>query len=188
MTVSELHERHFHALETERLLLRPLAIEDVPDMFAYTSAPESFQFLRRSFHTSEDEDRAFIQSVLEGYRQHREFVWGICFQRKNRLIGSCRLFDLRPDEGCCEVSYLIHPTFQGRRIASESLHRMIRYAFEELGLERVYARCATANKASEQVMRNCGMKQERILPQYMELHGIWHNFLLCKIERGDIEV
>lgn len=188
MTASELHTRYFHSLETERLHLRPLAIEDAPDMFAYTSIPESFQFLRRSFHTSVDEDLAFIQNVQEGYRLHCEFVWGVCFREERRLIGTCRLFDLRPDEGLCEVSYLIHPAFQKRGIASEAIRRVIRYSFEELGLERVYARCAAANKASERVMQNCGMRLEAILPRHMELHGVWHDGLLYKIERKDTKI
>ena len=184
MTVSELHERHFHALDAERLLLRPLVMEDASDMFAYTSIPESFRFLRRSTHTSEDEDREFIQNVLSGYRQHCEFVWGICFHLENRLIGTCRLFDLRPSEGNCEVSYLVHPFFQKRGIASEAVRRVIRYAFEELDLERVYARCATTNIGSERVMQKCGMILEKTMPNHSKIHGVWHDFLLYSIKRS----
>lgn len=184
MTVSELHERHFHPIETQRLNLRPLVTSDAEAMFAYTSIPESFLYLRRHPHISVEEDRAFIRDVLEGYRQHREFVWGICPQDMDRPIGTCRLFDLQPAEGRCEVSYLIHPAYQRCGIASEAVDRLIHYAFEELDVQKVFARCAAGNTGSERVMQKCGMTLEKTLPHCAELHGVWHDFLLYSIKRG----
>jgi len=183
VTVSELHKCRFRALETERLLLRPLAENDAPAMFEYTSAMESFRFLRRSPHVSVEEDREFIASVLTGYQQHREFVWGICLRGADRVIGSCRLFDISPEQGCCEVSYLLHPAYQNRGITSEAVRRLIQYAFFDLGLQIVKARCAVSNCASEAVMRKCGMERAALLPHHAELHGIWHDFLLYDVTR-----
>lgn len=183
MTVEELHKAHFHELQTKRFHLRHLQLEDVEAMFAYTSVPENFRYLRRNPHVSAEEDLAFIQNVLEGYRQRREFVWGICTQ-KGKLIGTCRLFDLRPSEGRCEVSYMIHPAHQRQGAAAEAVGRLIQYAFEELGLQKVYARCAAENTGSERVMQKCGMTLKKTMPRHAKLHGVWHDFLLYKIEKG----
>lgn len=185
MTVSELHKRHFHPMETQRLKLRPLVMSDAEAMFAYTSVPASFQYLRRNAHVSVEEDREFVRDILEGYRLHLEFVWGICPQGTDGPIGTCRLFDLRPAEGRCEVSYLIHPAYQRRGIASEAVGGLIRYAFEELDFQKVFARCAAANTGSERVMRKCGMTMEKKLPHCAELHGVWHDFLVYSIKRSE---
>lgn len=184
MTIFELHERHFHPMKTQHLKLRPLVMLDAEAMFAYTSVPESFQYLRRSAHTSVEEDRAFLRDVLEGYRQHREFVWGICFQ--GELVGTCRLFDLRLDEKSCEVSYLIHPTYQRRGIASEAVGRLIRYAFEELDVQKVSARCAVENIGSERVMQKCGMTKGDTLLHYTEMDGRMWDFHLYSIQRNEV--
>ena len=93
MTVEDLHKKHFHELYTDRLSMRPLRLADAEAMFEYTSVPENFRFLRREPHISAEEDRIFIQSVLDGYCQHREFVWGICLHSEDHVIGTCRLFD-----------------------------------------------------------------------------------------------
>ncbi len=185
MTVGELHKAHFHELGTERLILRPVRLGDAEDMFAYTSVPESFRYLRRDPHVSADEDRAFIQNVLEGYREHREFVWGIGQRGDERLIGTCRLFDFQMESGACEVSYLIHPGWCCRGIASEAVGRLIRYAFDELEICTFFARCAVANTGSERVMKKCGMKRVAILPCAAELHGVSHDFLLYAIQKGE---
>lgn len=183
MTVEKLHKACFHELETRRLLLRPLREEDAEAMFAYTSVPVSFRYLRRSPHTSVEEDRTFIRNVLEGYQRHQEFVWGICFLPEERLIGTCRLFDLRPEEGRCEVSYLIHPEVQGRGTASEAVARLIRFAFDELNFRQVLARCAAPNIGSERVMQKCGMTKREVLPRFAEFHGVCYDFLLYGIEK-----
>jgi len=188
MTVKELHIAHFHELGTERLILRPVRLEDAEDMFAYTSVPESFRYLRRDPHVSTDEDRAFIQNVLEGYREHREFVWGISLRSEGRLIGTCRLFDFQMEAGSCEASYLIHPERRRSGIASEAVGRLIRYAFAELGMREFFARCSAANTGSERVMKKCGMKRVAILPRAAELHGISHDFLLYMIQKEEVTI
>ena len=189
MTVTELHQKCFHSLDTQRFHLRPLQLQDAEAMFAYTSVPESFRFLARNPHISADEDRAFIRDVQEGYRRHCEFIWGICPRNVNSFpIGTCRLFELSPDEGHCEVSYLIHPDFKRRGVASEAVERLVRYAFEELGFQTVFARCAAENIASERVMQKCGMTLEKTLPRHIELHGAWHDFLLYSIKRSETAV
>lgn len=183
MTIAALHTDHFHELETPRLHLRPLTIEDAKDMFAYTSIPDNFRFLKRESHQSVEEDRAFLQNVLEGYCQHREFIWGITTQTESGIIGTCRLFNLRLEEQSCEVSYMVHPAQQGQGIASEAVGRLIEYAFQDLEFSTVFACCAVANVGSEQVMRKCGMRQVQVLPHHANLHGIWQDFLLYSIEK-----
>ena len=184
MAVEELHRAFFHSLHTERLFLRPLILEDAEAMFAYTSLPESFRFLRREHHQSIEEDRTFIENVLEGYRLNREFIWGICLGESNQVIGTCRIFDILPEEGSCEVSYLIHPSFQGQGIASGSVGRLVRYAFEELSLQRVLARCAAENTGSERVMQKCGMTKTGTLLHCTEMKGVLWDFHLYNIQRN----
>lgn len=186
MAVEELHKKHFHELHTNRLLLRPLQLADAEAMFEYTSVPENFRFLRREPHVSVEEDRIFIQNVLDGYRQHREFVWGICIYGENRLIGTCRLFDFHLDEMTCEVSYLIHPKLHGCGIATEAVTRLVQYTFEELTFQKVYARCVDQNIGSVRVMQKCGMKLEKNLPHHSEQHGIWQDFLLYSITAKEV--
>ena len=185
MTIEELHKEHFHELETERLILRPVRLEDAEDMFAYTSIAESFRYLRRNPHMSVEEDRAFIQNVLNGYREHREFLWGICLRGKDRLIGTVRLHNFRLDESCCETSHLIHPEYMGQGIGTETEKRMVRFTFDELGLSRMQGCCAAENVGSERIMQKGGLKKKAFLPHYAEFHGVWYDFLLYEIEKGD---
>lgn len=171
MTIQQLHRERYHTLQTERFLLRPLALTDAKEMFAYTSREESFRFLRGTAHTSLDQTTAFLQKAVRSYADHSDFLWGICERSTGRLIGTCRLFAIDLSDRGSEVSYLVHPDCQGQGVASEAVSRVIRYAFEELDLVRVQAHCVVDNFGSERVMQKCGMRQEGVLRKLACIHG-----------------
>lgn len=181
----QLHMRHFHTLESARLLLRPLREADAEAMFAYTSQPESFRFLRRDPHRSVQEDLEFIQRAEEGYRTHKEFIWGIEEKESGALVGTCRLFGLSAQDGRGEVSYLMHQTYRRRGYTSEAISRVIRYAFDEIGLHRVQAHCVSGNIGSERVMQKCGMQLEGEQRESVCFHGRYENIKTYSIIREE---
>lgn len=161
--LEQLHKDHFRTINTQRLTLRPFIIEDAPDMFAYTSVPENFCYLKRNHHTHIQETEAFLAGATERYRENRDFLWGITLKETGQLIGTCRLFGFDFDQKSAEVSYMASPKFQGRGYVSESVRGLIAYAFGELGLCRIQARCVAENIASERVMQASEMKFEKEL-------------------------
>ena len=168
--LQERHSRYFHELLAQRIILRPLTMEDAPAMFAYTSVQENFRFLRRTVHTSVSEDEAFIENVLNGYSEHREFVWGIEYRANAKLIGTCRLFDINEDEKSCEVSYMLHPSYQGQGLATEAVKTLMEYVFKEWKFSSLIARCVAENIRSERVMLAVGMRYEETYEEYSEFN------------------
>lgn len=181
--IQRLHMEHYHQLETDRLHLRPLVPDDVEEVFAYTSKKEVFQFLNRNVHQSLSETKTFLQNIAEGYRSHKEFFWGISEKESGKLIGICCLFNINLTHLRGEVFYLVNPTFQGHGIASEAIGVLIHYAFTELGLIRIQARCASNNLASEHVALNCGMRFEGIMRKYIKIHGKLEDYRVYSIIR-----
>lgn len=186
-SIESLHRAHFQSIETERLILRPFTMEDAPAMFAYTSVPENCRYVRWDAHTEPAQDEEFLREVLERYENHRDFIWGITLRETGQLIGTCRLFDIRPDDGRVEVSYMISPAVQGKGYASEAIRGVIRYAFSVLGFTRVQARCVAENLASERVMQKCGMQLEGVLRCYARMHGKPCDFKVYAIVRDGVE-
>lgn len=178
MTIYQLHKERYHALCSERFILRPLRLEDAEDMFAYTSKAESFIFLRGTAHISIEQTKTFLRKAVQAHADHNDFIWGICEADTARLIGTCRLFNISLTDKSGEVSYLVHPDVRGKGVASEAVRRVIQYAFEELDLVRIQAHCVVNNFASERVMQRCGMRQEGVLRKYACIHGEFLDYKL----------
>ncbi len=89
---------------------------------------------------------------------------GVCLKHeKNTVLGTVGCFWTDKKAKGMELAYAISEEYWGKGFAVESANAMIRYCFNELGVERLQARCKKENKASSRVMQKLGMKYEGTL-------------------------
>ena len=117
----------------------------VPDVYRYLvdGAPPSLSL-------TED----WISSVTESGKPP-EGLWGLYQGGASRLLGMTRLSDF--SDGAIEISYLLHPDFWGRGLATRMAHTLIGVAFSHAAVELVKAGTDEPNKASVHVMERLGM-------------------------------
>jgi RimJ/RimL family protein N-acetyltransferase len=65
-----------------------------------------------------------------------------------------------PDHRHAELGYWIARAYWGLGYATEAAAAVVRYGFEELGLNRIFAQHFTTNPASGRVMQKLGMQYE----------------------------
>ena len=65
---------------------------------------------------------------------------------------------------------------------------MLRFAFDELRLHRVYAQCRTENHASRRIMAKLGMREEGVLRDNVLARGSWWSSIQCSILSTDPRV
>lgn len=144
-----------NGVETERLFLRPLTIDDTEDMFEYTGCEESCRFLRWGPHTEQAQARAFIEKTLESYEKPKCVLWGIEEKKSKRLIGAVQIYDIEGNKA--SVSYILNKAFSKQGYMTETVKAVINLCFSMLNIEAVTAYFAEGNTASEHVMQRCGM-------------------------------
>lgn len=71
-----------------------------------------------------------------------------------------------------EIGYWLGVSAWGRGIASDAVKATTAYAFDELGLERVFAVANTRNKASARVLEKCGYLLEGTMRRTAIKEGI----------------
>src|SRR5690606_18786122 len=70
--------------------------------------------------------------------------------------------------------------------ASEALAGILRYAFEELELNRVEAACMPRNRASVGVLERGGFRKEGLARRYLMINGAFEDHLLFARLKDDI--
>ncbi|TFJ91308.1 GNAT family N-acetyltransferase [Lentibacillus salicampi] len=65
-----------------------------------------------------------------------------------------------------EISYQFLPNWWGRGYATEVIHTIIHYAFNELNLSKIVAETQTANEASCRLLERVGMEFERTVNRF----------------------
>ena len=78
----------FPLLETERLLLRKITVDDKHEMFALRSDKQIMQYIARPLMKTIEETVEFIKSINENIEKQEYINWGIALKSDNKLIGT----------------------------------------------------------------------------------------------------
>jgi len=140
-------------LKTERLILRPWNDDDAEDLYAYASDPDVGLPAGWLPHTSIENSREIIRAVLSA-----PDTYAVCLKENGKAIGSIGLHrnDLAEADDELELGYWIGKPFWGRGLIPEASREMLRYAFEDLGMNRIWCGYYDGNFKSRRVQEKLG--------------------------------
>ena len=143
-------------LETERLILRPLSIDDAETIYQnWTSDPEVAKFMRWELHKNVSETREWLSSEEACVESDGVYNWGFVLKETGELIGSGGLVFIE-EKGMYELGYNVMKKYWGLGIATEASERIIDYGINELKQRQFYCCHAKDNPASGKVMMKVG--------------------------------
>lgn len=147
-------------LETERLVLRPLALDDLEDMTSLLGDAEALALWGEPL--DRDGARAWIQRNLDRYKADGFGRYAVLMRATGALIGDCGLIRTAV-EGTeeIELGWIVRRSHWGNGIATEAGAAWRDYAFDVLDLERIVSMISEQNIASRRVAEKLGMRLER---------------------------
>ena len=145
-------------LETERLILRPWGEDDAEDLYTYASDPEIGPPAGWPPHTSVDHSREIIRTVFSA-----PDTFAVCLKDNGKPIGSIGFHrnDLAEEEDEYELGYWIGKPFWGQGLIPEASREMLRYAFEDLKMNRIWCGYYDGNEKSRRVQEKLGFVYQR---------------------------
>lgn len=174
----------FPVLETERLLLREMKKEDLQDVHDYASDPEMTKFLTWETHKTLADTEAFIEFLFDLYKKGVRGAWAIVWKENNRVIGTIDLL-WNTKHYTAELAYVLSRDYWRKGIGAEAVNAVLRFGFEKMELERIYARCHPDNIASYKLMEKSGMTYEGTSRKSIRRKGIQEdlkNYSILKSE------
>ncbi len=84
------------------------------------------------------------------------------------------------------IGYNLLPSFWNNGFGTEIALALIRYAFGELGLERVEALALELNFASCKVLEKAGLRKEGVLRHFAKIDGNYYDVCYYGLTRTDI--
>ena len=150
-------------LETERLILRPWReddritdagrISDAEDLYTYASDPEVGPSAGWPPHTSVENSREIIRAVLSAPE-----TYAVCLKENGKPIGSIGFHrnDLAQADDEYELGYWIGKPYWGQGLIPEASREMLRYAFEDLSMSRIWCGYYDGNEKSRRVQEKLG--------------------------------
>lgn len=163
-------------LETERLVLRPFAMEDAEAMYRnWASDVEVTKYLTWPAHADLSTTKDVLKDWTENYARRDYYQWAIVLKEQGfEPIGSIGVVHHDDRTATAHVGYCIGQKWWHRGIAAEALRCMMDFLFEQIGMHRIEARHDSRNPNSGAVMKKCGMKYEGTLRK-----ADWNNQGIC---------
>ncbi|WP_319946950.1 GNAT family N-acetyltransferase [Paenibacillus caseinilyticus] len=168
------------------MLIREFTKNDWKSVHTYASDPYVTKHMIWGPNT-EEETRSYIEQQIAKQTEagRTDYEWAVQLKESNALIGGCSLYIKDTN---AEIGYCFHPRYWGKGYASEASGALLRLAFGELGIHRVYATCRPANTASSRVLQRIGMKLEGHLREHLRCKGSYHDSYLFSILASEYTV
>jgi RimJ/RimL family protein N-acetyltransferase len=146
--------------------------EDIPAMTALLGAREVAATTLRIPHPyTEAHARAYLEKQASSDASH---WFGMFLQDTGELCGGIGL-SVEQDHQRAELGYWIGVPYWGKGLATEAALEMLRYGFENLKLNRIFAGVFSGNTASERILMKIGMRHEGTARQHYLKWGRYLN-------------
>jgi RimJ/RimL family protein N-acetyltransferase len=170
-------------LETERLILRTLTLDDFDALYSYQSRSDVARYLYWGPRT-EDEVRVALEKKLASTAIRSEedvLALAVVLKATNEMVGDFILQLLSEEHRVAEIGFIVHPDHHGQGYATEAGRALLGIGFDELKLHRVIGRAEVRNVASARVLEKLGMRQEAHFVENEFVKGEWQSELVYAI-------
>lgn len=145
-------------LRTERLILRPLCVQDMATYNAYAMDAETCRYMLFLPHKTEKESLAELQACEANWQKEPIAGYEMAVMLEGRHIGSVSLI---PADGKAVMGWILNKAYHGRGYAYEAARALMDHAVNVLGYTCIAAYCDARNLPSQKLMNKLGMQLVR---------------------------
>ena len=185
MTIADIDEA-YPRMETERLILRALRMEDADFALKEWGDPVVTYYMRDEEPLKTLAEAEAMLRPLQNPAEMPNFKWwGIELKSEGRLIGTCGYWRWDNKHHHAEIGYDLWPDYWGQGLMPEALRALIRYGFEMMALNRIEATTHTENRRSQRVLAKLGFQREGLLREYYYREGAYNDQILFSLLRSE---
>ncbi len=146
----------YPTLTTERLILRPLSIQDAVTLQHVLDDQEIWLYFPRTEVPTFERTQIYIEGQLAHWDEYGFGHWAVeCID--HTLIGWCGLQFL-PDTDETEVAYCLGKEHWRKGFATEAAWASLNFGLKTLGIKEIVGLTHTENTASQHVLQKIGLK------------------------------
>lgn len=175
----------FPTLETARLTLRELTLDDSEGVWQIRGDPEVTRLNIGAPYQSIAQANTLIQDIRLGYQIRQEIRWGITLKPDTTVVGliGFNYWDRVNHRG--SLGYDLARAYWRKGIMFEALTAVIAFGFNQMRLNRIEADTSAVNSASAELLRKLGFQQEGTQREQYYEDGLYHDLWLFALLRRE---
>lgn len=177
-------------LKTERLVLRPLTLDDVDLLWPDISDPEISRQMAWEAHTDRAQTIDFVKHEVARRESGNGITWAVfkdgSFCGIFSLIGLVRKHRALTYNKA-ELAYWISRRYQRQGIMTEAGQRVLQFAFGQLKLHKLFVSHFSNNVASENLIKRLGFRYVGEQIEEFQKDGEWHDHKLYELLESEFQ-
>lgn len=150
-----------YEIHTPRLTLVPHGIKYLDSTQEYTANPELTRYMFNLHNKTLEDTRQFLLGAERDWNSSNQQNFEFAVLCDGRHIGGVSVYINQDCPNESELGWMLLKEYHGKGYATEAALGLKEFAFETLGLNKIYAHCDARNDASRRVMEKIGMNLER---------------------------
>jgi len=174
-------------LETKRLIIRPMTLDDKFEVFEYRSDTETNKYQGWIPETMDDVE-SFIGKISKQINEPETwFQFVIVEKETQKIVGDMGIHFFDSENKQVEIGCTLNKNFHGQGYATESIKRVIDYLFKELKKHRIIASIDPDNTNSIRLVERIGFRKEAHFVESLFIHGKWADDVIYAMIEKDWE-
>lgn len=146
-----------NTIETERLVLKLYTPAEREAFVALLSDERVMEYVDKGVMSPEAAGALWWKMMDEMYPHGVDTIWAVFARDDGRYIGNASIRPMPEKKENREIGYYLRAEEWGKGFGSELANRLVRYGFEGLGLEAVFATVDYENGPSRKILQKAGM-------------------------------
>jgi ribosomal-protein-alanine N-acetyltransferase len=156
----ELNYKSFPTLETERLRLREMSMDDAEVLFEMRTNPLMIRYIDRAPMKTLDEAKEKMQTIIEMVKNRNGIAWAIELKESRKQIGDISFWRLEKEHYRAEIGYSLLPDYWDKGYMTEAARCAIDCGFSMLNFHSIEATVNPNNTASIKLLEKIGFTRE----------------------------
>jgi ribosomal-protein-alanine N-acetyltransferase len=136
----------FLTLSSPRMVLRKIVADDIEEVFAIYSNDSIFEYCGIIPKKNKEVVLKSIGHFERDFRKKARIKWGIALkENESKLIGIIEAMDFDHKVNKVTIGYFLHPDYWHKGFSTEAVRNLVRFLFEDGGVNRIQAEVMLAN-------------------------------------------
>jgi len=177
----------FPVLQTNRLLLSQVTVDDIQEVFLLRSDPVVMKYIGKKPAEKLEEAAEFINIILSAEVENLSITWAISLKGGEKMIGTICLWNLQPENHRGEIGYVLMPEYHGQSIMSETIAAVLEYGFNVMNLHSIEGHVNPNNIGSAKVLEKNYFTREALLRENQHYNGVFYDTAIYTLFKRDRE-
>lgn len=168
----------------QRIYLRALVPEDYKTSIKWRNDPDIQNMVTgHKYFVSPLKEQEWVVNTIN---DPKRIVCAVCLKENDKYIGNIMLQEIDWINRSAHMPVLIGDKSEWNKgYATEARMMMLKFAFEERGLERIWAEVIETNQSSLKMLEKCGYKVEGLLRNSVYKNGKFYNVYILSVLKDD---